>query len=167
MYAVTIWCRRRPEPSSKTKKEPRLSSWFFSVLALPILPSASACQVSRPEAGLTDLSRDGAGGVPNQANEIQKRTTAFVVVLSCWRYLFSRAVSSQVSWAEASLTDLSRDSAGGVPNKVNKTQKRTTAFVVVLSCWRYLFSRAVSSQVSWAEASLTSVFGMGTGGPSP
>ena len=34
-------------------------------------------------------------------------------------------------------------------------------------CWRYLFFRAVSSQVSWAEASLTSVFGMGTGGPSP
>ena len=34
-------------------------------------------------------------------------------------------------------------------------------------CWRYLSSRAVSSQVLSAEASLTSVFGMGTGGPSP
>ncbi len=30
-----------------------------------------------------------------------------------------------------------------------------------------LFSRAVTSQVSSARASLTSVFGMGTGGPSP
>ena len=29
----------------------------------------------------------------------------------------------------------------------------------------HLSSRAVSSQVLWAEASLTSVFGMGTGGP--
>ena len=36
-----------------------------------------------------------------------------------------------------------------------------------VSCWRYLSSQAVSSQVLSAEASLTSVFGMGTGGPSP
>ena len=34
-------------------------------------------------------------------------------------------------------------------------------------CWRYLFSRFVSKQVSSARVSLTSVFGMGTGGPSP
>ena len=34
------------------------------------------------------------------------------------------------------------------------------------SCWRYLSSRAVASQVLWAEMSLTTVFGMGTGGPS-
>ncbi len=34
-------------------------------------------------------------------------------------------------------------------------------------CWRYLFSRFVSKQVSSAQVSLTSVFGMGTGGPSP
>ena len=34
-------------------------------------------------------------------------------------------------------------------------------------CWRYLSSRAVSSQVLWAQMSLTAVFGMGTGGPSP
>ena len=39
--------------------------------------------------------------------------------------------------------------------------------VVGLLCWRYLSFRAVSSQVLSAEASLTSVFGMGTGGPSP
>ena len=34
-------------------------------------------------------------------------------------------------------------------------------------CWHYLFSRSVSRQVSSAQVSLTSVFGMGTGGPSP
>ena len=33
-------------------------------------------------------------------------------------------------------------------------------------CWRHLFSRFVSKQVSSAHVSLTSVFGMGTGGPS-
>ena len=34
-------------------------------------------------------------------------------------------------------------------------------------CWRYLFSRPVARQLSSAQVSLTSVFGMGTGGPSP
>ena len=34
-------------------------------------------------------------------------------------------------------------------------------------CRRYLFSQSVTQQVSSAAASLTSVFGMGTGGPSP
>ena len=33
-------------------------------------------------------------------------------------------------------------------------------------CRHYLFSRAASSQVSSAQMSLTTVFGMGTGGPS-
>ena len=33
-------------------------------------------------------------------------------------------------------------------------------------CWRYLSSQAVASQVLWTEMSLTTVFGMGTGGPS-
>ena len=33
-------------------------------------------------------------------------------------------------------------------------------------CWRYLFSRPVTRQLSSAQMSLTSVFGMGTGGPS-
>ena len=34
-------------------------------------------------------------------------------------------------------------------------------------CWHYLFFRAVTSQVFSARVSLTAVFGMGTGGPSP
>ena len=33
-------------------------------------------------------------------------------------------------------------------------------------CWHYLSSRQVTLQVLWARVSLTSVFGMGTGGPS-
>ena len=47
------------------------------------------------------------------------------------------------------------------------TKKRQTTEVVCRLCWHYLSSRAVSSQVFSAQASLTSVFGMGTGGPSP
>ena len=35
-----------------------------------------------------------------------------------------------------------------------------------LLCWRYLFSQPVTRQLSSAQTSLTSVFGMGTGGPS-
>ena len=34
-------------------------------------------------------------------------------------------------------------------------------------CWHYLSSRAVARKVLSAQMSLTSVFGMGTGGPSP
>ena len=36
-----------------------------------------------------------------------------------------------------------------------------------LLCWHYLSSRAVTRKVLSATVSLTSVFGMGTGGPSP
>ena len=43
--------------------------------------------------------------------------------------------------------------------------KTPTAGAVGL-CWRYLSSRAVTRQVLSALMSLTSVFGMGTGGPS-
>ena len=44
-------------------------------------------------------------------------------------------------------------------------QKKPPTFVGGL-CWRYLFSRPVTRQLSSAQMSLTSVFGMGTGGPS-
>ena len=44
--------------------------------------------------------------------------------------------------------------------------KRDSPKTVSSLCWRYLFSRFVSKQVSSAQVSLTSVFGMGTGGPS-
>ena len=39
--------------------------------------------------------------------------------------------------------------------------------VLIREAGIYLFSQAVSSQVSSAQVSLTSVFGMGTGGTSP
>ena len=46
-------------------------------------------------------------------------------------------------------------------------QKKPPTFVGGSLCWHYLSSRAVTRQVLSAQMSLTSVFGMGTGGPSP
>ena len=46
-------------------------------------------------------------------------------------------------------------------------KKRTTLLrELFFLCRHYLSSRAVTSQVLWAQMSLTAVFGMGTGGPS-
>ena len=55
-------------------------------------------------------------------------------------------------------------------NQEDKTQEKKTpdrSICQVSLCWHYLSSRAVASQVLSAETSLTTVFGMGTGGPSP
>ena len=46
------------------------------------------------------------------------------------------------------------------------SQKKASPCLMRLSCWHYLSSRAVARQVLSARVSLTSVFGMGTGGPS-
>ena len=48
-----------------------------------------------------------------------------------------------------------------------RRSKKQTAHTVCFLCWRYLSSRPVSRQVFSSQAILTSVFGMGTGGPSP
>ena len=50
-----------------------------------------------------------------------------------------------------------------------RKQKSPKIFISELSVQvgDYLFSRAVSSELSSAQVSLTSVFGMGTGGTSP
>ena len=45
-------------------------------------------------------------------------------------------------------------------------KKEATLLSGFSPCWRYLSSQAVASQVLWTEMSLTTVFGMGTGGPS-
>ena len=47
-----------------------------------------------------------------------------------------------------------------------KRKKKEPGFLLTLLCSRYLSSRAVTRQVLSAHMSLTSVFGMGTGGPS-
>ena len=56
---------------------------------------------------------------------------------------------------------------GGVfPAESGYAQKRTRPKSGSYLCWHYLSSRAVTRQVLSAYMSLTSVFGMGTGGPS-
>ena len=49
---------------------------------------------------------------------------------------------------------------------LKQAKKTRAAFAARALCWHYLFSRSVTRQVSSAKMSLTSVFGMGTGGPS-
>ena len=48
----------------------------------------------------------------------------------------------------------------------NRYKKPARLLADRLLCWRYLFLRPVARQLSSAKVSLTSVFGMGTGGPS-
>ena len=56
---------------------------------------------------------------------------------------------------------------GGEPFPIAENiEKRPQAYACGL-CRRYLSSRAVASQVLSAHVSLTTVFEMGTGGPSP
>ena len=72
-----------------------------------------------------------------------------------------RADLPHQTWERSSLRDLSR------PGHRAPGTKKPPAFASGFICvGENLFSRAVTSQVSSAPASLTSVFGMGTGGPS-
>ena len=48
----------------------------------------------------------------------------------------------------------------------SRHRKSLRTFIRRLLCWQYLSSRQVTLQVLSAQMSLTSVFGMGTGGPS-
>ena len=53
------------------------------------------------------------------------------------------------------------------PTTCGLTVRRSTDWAKEeYECWHYLSSRAVARQVLSAQMSLTSVFGMGTGGPS-
>ena len=49
---------------------------------------------------------------------------------------------------------------------LSRHRKSLRTFIRRLLCWQYLSSRQVTLQVLSAQMSLTSVFGMGTGGPS-
>ena len=60
------------------------------------------------------------------------------------------------AWKNVSVTRFSRT-----------IQRKTDPLLWVGSCWRYLSSRAVTRKVLSAKVCLTSVFGMGTGGPTP
>ena len=63
--------------------------------------------------------------------------------------------------AKAVLQDTTTGSAGGLLPTTKKEPAEAGSL-----CWRYLSFRAVTRKVLSAQMSLTSVFGMGTGGPS-
>ena len=65
---------------------------------------------------------------------------------------------------KAADTTKARDPSQGLQAKKNALRFLSERFIQVGD---YLFSRAVSSELSSAQVSLTSVFGMGTGGTSP
>ena len=111
-----------------------------------------------------DLSRDGAVGTPNCTFPDTTKPRDFRRGVSCWRYLSSQAVSSQVLSAEVNLTDLSRDGAVGIPNCTLPDRTKPRDFRRGVSCWRYLSSQAVSSQVLSAEANLTDLSRDGAAG---
>ena len=82
----------------------------------------------------------------------QKKAPTFRSRLVCWHYLSSR-VGQVLSCRNDSPVDCHR-------------QKKSPVLSNEALCSRYLSSRAVTRQVLSAHMSLTSVFGMGTGGPS-
>ena len=84
----------------------------------------------------------------------------------CRHSLFSRPVARQVFSAIVSLTSVFGMGTGGPSRQSTPTAKKKPDQNQVSLCWHYLFSRSVTRQVSSAHVSLTSVFGMGTGGPS-
>ncbi len=87
----------------------------------------------------------------------QKNRLAFASrFFLCWRYL-SSCVGKVLSRRR-------RDQKLFV---VHINEQRLAGDKSLFSCWRYLSSRAVTRKVLSAKVSLTSVFGMGTGGPSP
>ena len=66
--------------------------------------------------------------------------------------------------ASRSLYDAVEMKAGNALQPIKKKKNHIRMDVVL--CWHYLSSRAVTRQVLSTQMSLTSVFGMGTGGPS-
>ena len=60
--------------------------------------------------------------------------------------------------------EIYRPAFRGCPADIHR-QKKAPTFRSRLSCLRYLFSQPVTRQLSSAYMCLTSVFGMGTGGP--
>ena len=71
-----------------------------------------------------------------------------------------------ISWGERPAERRSRF-IQRFPSDNAPERKKSSDLSIGASCWRYLSSRAVTRKVLSAQMSLTSVFGMGTGVPSP
>ena len=85
----------------------------------------------------------------------QHKTSTFLWRFLCWHYLLSR-LGQGSSWRSNST----------VYCCCQKYKRNNRIFQMrSLLRWHYLFSRPVTRQLSSAYKCLTSVFGMGTGGP--
>ena len=115
----------------------------FSVLALPIFPCRQS--IVTPLAGLNVLCRIG----------MRKATCR-------WQVAF-QMLALPIFPCRQSIVP---STAG--PDVLSIICKKSACrWQADFLCWRYLSSRAVTRKVLSAKVSLTSVFGMGTGGPSP
>ena len=76
------------------------------------------------------------------------------------------SASGEIAVFEYSVTAISRLRCATLEMTFFRQKNRTDCSVRCLLCWHYLSSRQVALQVLSARMSLTSVFGMGTGGPS-
>ena len=74
--------------------------------------------------------------------------------------LMCAGTSPRGGWYLSTRRRAHRNNCGGLPHEKPPSRKAGGL------CWHYLFSRPVTRQLSSAQMSLTSVFGMGTGGPS-
>ena len=75
-------------------------------------------------------------------------------------------VSSSAAASVYSLFWITRPSFNPLIGRILFAIQKSDGQKTVALCWRYLSSQAVASQVLSTEMSLTTVFGMGTGGPS-
>ena len=88
-------------------------------------------------------------------------TPTIDIELKFWWIVIQDSLRSTLE-AKAVLQDTTTGSAGGLLPTTKKEPAEAGSL-----CWRYLSFRAVTRKVLSAQMSLTSVFGMGTGVPSP
>ena len=97
------------------------------------------------------------GGAFQAKDDSVKKSTHVSMDALCWRYLFSHVgIRSSLPSRNAPVGRF----------RQRTIEKRPDLSDGTFLCWRYLFSHAVTRILSSTNLSLTSVFGMGTGGPS-
>ena len=74
-------------------------------------------------------------------------------------------ISELSEWQRSKFREQSANRKFRAPQQDTYSQRKTSYFRRRFICWHYLFSRPVTRQLSSAYMCLTSVFGMGTGGP--
>ena len=121
------------------------------VFALPIFPGSHPPSIVGVHV-LNFCVRDGNRWAHMTINTNFMKSSNLSVGALCSRYLSSRVGQVLSCRPQVSSGHLQAEKSPGLSTEA--------------LCWHYLSSRAVARQVLSAQMSLTSVFGMGTGGPS-